>query len=68
MDVSNGVFGIFLAHFPGFIEKMVWSKKSEMKDLVKSLGEFTQKLDVVAAVIFALIQSNSNHPIVAISI
>ena len=34
---------------------MVWFKKAETKDLIKGLDDFAQKLDVVAAVIFTLI-------------
>ena len=37
------------------MKKMVWFEKTETKDLVKGLDEFTQKLDVIAAVIFTLI-------------
>ena len=53
--VPNGVYGIFLTHLPNFMKKMVWFEKTETKDLVKGLDEFTQKLDVIAAVIFTLI-------------
>ena len=34
---------------------MIWLKKADTKDLVKGLDEFAQKLDVVAAIIFTLI-------------
>ena len=54
-DVPNGFSGIFLAHLPDFMKEMVWFEKTETKDLVKGLDEFVQKLDVVAAVIFTLI-------------
>ena len=54
-DVPNGVSGIFLAHFPDFMEEIKWFKKTETEDLMKGLDEFTQKLNVVAAVIFTLI-------------
>ena len=61
-DVPNGISGIFL----------VWYKKAKTEDLVKSLEEFVQKLDAVAAVIFTLInvqcdwsQSNNSHAIFA---
>ena len=51
-DVPNGVSGLFLAHFPDFMKEMVQFTKAETEDLMKGLDEFTQKLDVVAAVIF----------------
>ena len=54
-DVPNGVSGIFLAHFPDLMKGMVWFKKAETEDVVKGLDEFAQRLDVVAAVIFTLI-------------
>ena len=54
-DVPNGVSGIFLAHLPDFLKEMVWFKRAETEDLVKGLGEFIQKLDVVSAVIFTLV-------------
>ena len=71
-DVPNGVSGIFLAHFPDFMKAMVWFKKAKIEDLVKGLDEFTQKLNVVAPVIFTLIdvegnlsQCNNSHAIFA---
>ena len=45
-------FGIFLAHFQDFMNKMEWFKKAETEDLVKGLDEFAHKLDVVVAVIW----------------
>ena len=54
-DVPNDVSGIFLAHLPGFMKEMVSFKKAKTEVLVKGLYEFVQKLDVVAAVIFTLI-------------
>ena len=54
-DFSNSVFGIFFAHHPDFMKEMEWLKKDDTEDLVKGLGEFTQKLDVVAAIIITLI-------------
>ena len=54
-DVPNGVSGIVLAHFPDFMKVMVWFKTAKTEDLVKGFEEFSQKLDVVNAVIFSLI-------------
>ena len=54
-DVPNGGSVIFLAHLPHFMKEMIWFQKSETVDPVKSLDEFIQKLDVVASVIFTLI-------------
>ena len=49
------VFLEFFAHFPDFMKEMVWFKKAETEDLLKGLDEFSQKLDVVNAVIFTVI-------------
>ena len=38
-----------------FMKEMVWFKKAKIEILVKGLEEFIQKLDVIAAVIFTLI-------------
>ena len=54
-DVPNGGSGIFLAHFPDFMKEMVWLKKAEIENLLQGLDEFAQELDMVAAVIFTLI-------------
>ena len=56
-DVPNGASGIFLANLSDFMKEMVWFKKTETKDLVKGLDELVQKLDVVASVIFPLIDA-----------
>ena len=37
------------------MKKMVWFKKDKTEDPVKGLDEFIQKLDVIATVIFTLI-------------
>ena len=49
------VFGIFPAYFPDFMKELVCFKKAKTEVLVKGLDEFVQKLDVVAAVVFTLI-------------
>ena len=49
---------IFVVHIPDFIKEIVWFKKAETEDLVKGLDKFIQKFDVVAAVIFTLIDVN----------
>ena len=54
-DVPNGVPGFFLSHLPDLMNEMVWFKKAHTEVLVKGLDEFVQKHDVVAAVIFTLI-------------
>ena len=48
-DVPSVFSGVVLAHLPVFIE-----------DLAKGLDEFTQKLDVVATVIFTMINVKGN--------
>ena len=53
-DVPDGASGIFFTHFPDFME-MEWLKNAEIKDVVKGLDKLTQKLDVIAGVIFTLI-------------
>ena len=58
-DVPNSVSEIYLAHFPDFMKEMEWFKKVKTEDLVKGLDEFTQKLDVLAAVILTLIDVKS---------
>ena len=54
-DVPNGVSGSFLAHLPDFMKEIIWFKKAETENLVKGLDEFVQKIEVVADVIFTLI-------------
>ena len=49
------VFLDFFALFPYFMKEMVWLKKAKTEGLMKGLGEFAQKLDLVAAVIVTLI-------------
>ena len=58
-DVSNVISRIFVAHFPDFMKKIIWSEKAKIENLVKGLNEFPQKLDVVSAVIFTLIDVKS---------
>ena len=48
---------IFLTHFPDFMKEMERLKEAE--DLMKGLDELAQKLDVVVAVIFTLIDVKS---------
>ena len=41
------------------MKEMEWLKKAETEDLVKGFDELAQKLEVVAAVIFTLIDVKS---------
>ena len=64
-DVPMGFSGIFLTHFSDFMKDMDWLKKAETEGLVKGLNELAQKLDVIASVIFTLMdvkgESESKH-------
>ena len=53
-DVFNSVSGIFLAYLPDLMREMVWFEKAKTENTVKGLDEFTQKLALVAALIFTL--------------
>ena len=55
-DVSNDVSGIFLVHLPDFMKEMVWFKKAKTEDIVKGLDKSVQKIDVITAVIFTVIE------------
>ena len=45
----------FLTHFSDFMKEMEWLEKAETEDVVKGLDEWAQKLDMIAAFIFILI-------------
>ena len=50
-------FYIILTHFSDF-KQMEWLKKTEAEDVVKELDELVNKLDMIATVIFTLIDVN----------
>ena len=54
-DGPSGISGIFLAHLPDFTKVMIWFKKGKTENLVEGIEKFIKELDVVAAVIFSLI-------------
>ena len=54
-DVPDGLLDFFLTHFPDLMKGIELLKIAEIENVMNRLEELVQKLDVIAAVIFMLI-------------